>query len=96
MTHELSKNEEMSTYFAKKFCPATPQFVVGRSYKASPKCKPEETLFDNWMDPSGCNRHSSSGVRNHGGSRGPTREASLGDRRGSFAVRQWSRARHVG
>ena len=96
MTHELSKNEEMSTYFAKKFYPANPQYVVGRSYKAEPKCKPEHTLFDNWMEPSGCNRHSSSGIRNRSGSRGPTRHASLGVRRGSFALQQLSRARHVG
>ena len=26
--------------------------VLGRSYAADPTCKPEETLFDNWMDRS--------------------------------------------
>ena len=90
MTHELSKQDKMSTYFAKKFYPAIPQYVVGRSYKAEPKCEPEETLFDNWTEPSCCIRHSSSGNRNHRGSRWPTREASLAIRRGSFAVRQCS------
>ena len=52
MSHELSKEAEMTNYFAKKFAPATLVFVVGRSYKSSPQCKPEETLFDNWMDRS--------------------------------------------
>ena len=52
MSHELSKESEMSSYFAKKFAPCTPMCVVGRSYRSSPVCKPEHTLFDNWMDPS--------------------------------------------
>ena len=50
MSHELSSESDMSSYFAKKFSPAPPVCVVGRSYKSSPECKPENTLFDNWQD----------------------------------------------
>ena len=50
MSHELSKEKEMTSYFAKKFAPAPPLVVMGRSYKSSPECKPENTLFDNWQD----------------------------------------------
>ena len=50
MSHELSNESDMSSYFAKKFSPAPPVCVVGRSYKSSPECKPENTLFDNWQD----------------------------------------------
>ena len=52
MSHELSKEREMTTYFAKKFAPAPPIVVLGRSYKSSPECKPEQTLYDNWQDHS--------------------------------------------
>ena len=52
MSHELADEKEMCSYFGNKFYPARPVYVVGRSYKAEPKCKPEETLFDNWMDRS--------------------------------------------
>ena len=52
MTHELAADREMDSYFAEKFYPARPLFVLGRSYKADPECKPQETLFNNWMDPS--------------------------------------------
>ena len=52
MSHEMTNEEEMSSYFSKKFAPAVPVFVIGRSYKSDPHCKPEHTLFDNWMDRS--------------------------------------------
>ena len=58
MTHELTKESEMSSYFAQKFAPAPPSFVVGRSYQSEPECKPEETLFDNWVDRSRTHAHS--------------------------------------
>ena len=39
-----------------QFCNLLPAgravYVLGRSYKAEPRCKPEEMLFDNWMDRS--------------------------------------------
>ena len=57
MSHELSKEKDMSSYFAKKFAPAPPVCVLGRSYRASPECKPEHTLFDNWMEHSRTHRH---------------------------------------
>ena len=52
MTHEKANEAQMDSYFANKFHPARPVYVLGRSYKAEPKCKPQETLFDNWMDRS--------------------------------------------
>ena len=43
----------MTSYFAKKFAPAPPLVVLGSSYKSSPECKPEQTLYDNnWLDQS--------------------------------------------
>ena len=56
MSHELSDEKDMSSYFSKKFAPAAPVFVMGRSYKSSPRCDPGETLFDNWLDPSHTHR----------------------------------------
>ena len=50
MSHELSDEKEMTSYFAKKFARATPVVVVGRSYQSSPSCMAVETLFDNWQD----------------------------------------------
>ena len=57
MSHELSNEREMSSYFAKKFSPAPPVCVLGRSYKATPACKPDETLFDNWQEHSRTHPH---------------------------------------
>ena len=51
MSHELAHDQEMDSYFAEKFYPARPLFVLGRSYRADRQCKPEETLYNNWMDP---------------------------------------------
>ena len=51
MRLELSDEKEMSSYFAKKFAPATPVVILGRSYKSAPVCEGHETLFDNWKDP---------------------------------------------
>ena len=36
MSHEMTNVEEMSSYFSKKFAPAVPVFVIGRSYKSDP------------------------------------------------------------
>ena len=47
----------MSSYFAKKFFPAPPVCVLGRSYRASPACKPDDTLYDNWQDHSRTHPH---------------------------------------
>ena len=55
MSHELMDEKELSSYFAKKFAPATPVVVLGRSYKSDPECEARETLFDNWKDP--CSSH---------------------------------------
>ena len=52
MSHEKTSEFEMSSYFGNKFHPARPVYVMGRCYKAEPMCKPEHTLFDNWMDRS--------------------------------------------
>ena len=58
MSHELSKESDVDNYFAKEFAPAVPMVVLGRSYKSEPECKPEETLFDNWMEISRMRRQS--------------------------------------
>ena len=52
MSHELTNEAAMDSYFGNKFFPAKPVYVLGRSYKAEPACKPQQTLFDNWMDRS--------------------------------------------
>ena len=50
ITHEKARVEDMSDYFTKKFAPLEVLYLVGRSYKASPTCTPDETLFDLWKD----------------------------------------------
>ena len=52
MSHEKTREDEMTNYFSKKFYPAVPVFVLGRSCKAEPRCKPEHTLYDNWLEHS--------------------------------------------
>ena len=52
MSHEKTRENEMTNYFSKKFYPVVPVFVLGRSYTAEPKCKPEYTLYDNWVEHS--------------------------------------------
>ena len=52
VSHEVTMEVEMSSYFGNKFYPARPVYLLGCSYKANPTCKPEETLFDDWMDRS--------------------------------------------
>ena len=52
MSHEKADAGQMDSYFGNKFYPARPVYVIGRSYKAEPVCKPRETLWDNWMDRS--------------------------------------------
>ena len=50
LTHEATKVLDTDDYFARKFYPAVPLFVMSRSYKMPPECKPNETLFDCWKD----------------------------------------------
>ena len=50
LTHEATKLEDTNDYFAKKFYPAVPFFIMSRSYKKSPECDPSHTLFDCWKD----------------------------------------------
>jgi hypothetical protein len=38
MSHELSREDEMTDYFSRKFYPAVPVYVLGRSYAAKPEC----------------------------------------------------------
>ena len=52
MSHELTDEAAMDSYFGNKFFPAKPVYVLGRSYKAEPACKPHQTLWHNWMDRS--------------------------------------------
>jgi hypothetical protein len=57
MSHELSREDEMTDYFSRKFYPAVPVYVLGRSYAAKPECKPDQTLHDNWKEPSPLHVH---------------------------------------
>ena len=57
MSHEKAREDEMTSYFSKKFFPAVPVYVFGRSYAAEPKCKPEQTLYDNWLEHSPFHPH---------------------------------------
>ena len=50
LTREATKLEDCDDYFAKKFAPLVPFYVMSRSYKMSPQCDPSHTLFDCWKD----------------------------------------------
>ena len=50
ITHEEARVEDMDDYFAKKFYPMRVLYVIGRSYKAEPECRPDKTLFDAWQE----------------------------------------------
>ena len=50
LTHEAAKLADTDDYFAKKFAPAVPFFIMSRSYKKDPECDPSHTLFDCWKD----------------------------------------------
>ena len=50
ITHEKARVEDMDDYFAKKFYPLKVLYVIGRSYKAEPECRPDKTLFDAWQE----------------------------------------------
>ena len=50
LTHELQSLKDTDDYFAKKFAPVVPFFIMSRSYKKDPVCEPKETLFDCWKD----------------------------------------------
>ena len=50
MTHEVTKMAEMEDYFTKKFYPILPMYMIGRSYKMEPNCKPNQTLYDAWTE----------------------------------------------
>ena len=41
----------MTDYFQKKFYPLQVLYLIGRSYRASPECEPDKTLFDAWKEP---------------------------------------------
>ena len=50
ITHERVRMEDQSDYFAKKIHPLRVLVLIGRSYGAEPRCKPEHTLYDAWKD----------------------------------------------
>ena len=54
MTHEAAKMTELEDYFANKFFPINPVYLIGRSYKLKPECKPAETLYDSWTELNVC------------------------------------------
>ena len=50
ITHEKARLEDIDDYFAKKFSSLQMIYLIGRSYKASPECEPDVTLFDAWKE----------------------------------------------
>ena len=50
ITHEKANRDEMNDYFQRKFYPMQVVYLIGRSYKAEPTCKPDETLYDAWKE----------------------------------------------
>ena len=52
LSYELSEDEELTDYFSRKFYPAVPVYVLGRSCAAKPEGTSEQTLHENWLDPS--------------------------------------------
>ena len=50
MTHEATEMKDTNDHFAKKFSPLVPFYIMSRSYKKSPECDPNVTLFDCWKD----------------------------------------------
>ena len=50
VTHEKANRDDMNDYFQKKFYPLQVVYLIGRAYKATPTCKPDETLFDAWKE----------------------------------------------
>ena len=50
VTYPLTKLYDTDDYFAKKFSPLAPLYIMSRSYKMVPKCEPQHTLFDCWKD----------------------------------------------
>ena len=50
LTHPLTKLYDTDDYFARKFSPLVPFYIMSRSYKMSPECEPGHTLFDGWKD----------------------------------------------
>ena len=50
ITHEKARVEDMDDYFAKKFYPMKVIYVIGRSYRADPECRPDKTLYDAWKE----------------------------------------------
>ena len=49
-TYEGTRLRDSDDYFAKKFAPLAPLYVMSRSYAKEPKCGEGETLFDCWKD----------------------------------------------
>ena len=51
MTHEPARQDDFDDFFAQKLHPLEPVLVYGRSYKANPLCKADESLWYGWKDP---------------------------------------------
>ena len=50
LTHEATRLKDTDDYFARKFSPVVPFFIMSRSYKMTPECDPAHTLHDCWKD----------------------------------------------
>ena len=52
---KMMKTQAKNDYYQKKLQPLHVLYLIGRSYKATPKCTPDKTLFDAWKDLVGRN-----------------------------------------
>ena len=50
LTYEATKLRDSDDYFAKKFAPLVPLYIMSRSYAMEPECEPCDTLFEFWKD----------------------------------------------
>ena len=50
LTYEATKLRDSNDYFAKKFAPLVPLYIMSRSHALEPKCGESDTLFDCWKD----------------------------------------------
>ena len=50
LTHPSPELYDTDDYFARKFSPLVPFYIMSPRYKMSPECDPSHTLFDCWKD----------------------------------------------
>ena len=50
ITHEAQKLEDTDDFLVRKLDPLVPLFIMNRSYKMEPTCRPDDTVYDCWKD----------------------------------------------